>query len=350
MGLKSTLTTHVSLPAVGLGMALAVACGGEGGASIYEDEVLTGPTVFVRTATPVPGEKQNHAPTVHAGTDAHDDASEPTLVSLEWLDSSAEVPPLPAPFAAPVPDLGLQSAIESALPAFEGEYSVVVHHLVDGRYAHHNESKVYYGASLFKMSLLYEAYRQRDLGLLDFGMEVELTEEYVQHDLGSLEYLELKVGDLITVEDAIRAMTIVSDTSTAVLVQDLIGWQADQTLLELGLRETQFLNSELPTSARDMARLMTAIASGEGVSEAARLEMLGLMRQEWFAEGIIAAQPPGTPVAHKSGSYAEGTHDVGLVWGSSGPYIIAIMTDGSYDFSNVREVAEAVHAYFEANP
>jgi beta-lactamase class A len=271
-------------------------------------------------------------------------------VSLAWLDGNADVPALPDPFTPPVPDAGLLNVIQTAAPGFDGQYSVVVHNLVDGRYAAYNESRVYYSASLFKASLLYEAYRQRELGLLDFSMEVEMTEEYAQYDLGSLEYLELEVGDLITIEDAIRAMTIISDTPTEVLIQDIIGAQADQTLLDLGLQETQFLNRDLPTSARDMARLIEVIASGEGVSNESRLEMLGLMRQEWFTDGVIAAVPPGTPVAHKTGSFADAAHDAAVVWGSAGPYVIVVMTDASYDFTYVREVAEAVDDYFAANP
>lgn len=344
MGRCSTLTTTLSLPMLVLGAALAGACAGAGAGP---DETLP---VFLTTATPAPTpapsltqEPIPDPPTPRIQT------APPTAVSLDWLDGDAEVPAIPLPFAAPAPDFDLLEATESAAPDFDGEYSVVVHNLLDGRYAATNESRVYYGASLFKMSLLYEAYRQRELGLLDFGMDVELTEEYTQHDLGSLEYLELETGDLITVKDAVRAMTIVSDTPTAVLIQDLIGYEADQTLLALGLEETQFLNSDLPTSARDMARLMTAIASGEGLSNGSRLEMLGLMRQEWFTAGIVAAAD-GSPVAHKSGSYSDGTHDVGVVWGPAGPYVIAIMTDASYDFEPVREVAEAVYSYFEANP
>jgi beta-lactamase class A len=270
------------------------------------------------------------------------------LESLEWLESTLNVPPLPSPFQDPVDDPALRDVIETALPEYGGEYSVVVHHLLDGRYAEFNQSKVYYGASLFKSSLMYEAFIQRDSGELDFAMEVELTEEYVAYDLGTLEFLGLEEGDIITVEDAIRAMTIVSDTPTAVLIQDLIGFAADQTLLALGIEDTQFLNRSLPATADGMTRLFTAIASGEGVTDQSRLDMLNLMRQEHFGGGVIAGTPAGTAIAHKTGSFANATHDVAIVWGPTGPYIIAVMTDASYTFNPIRDVAAAVWAYFES--
>lgn len=342
MGAHSTLTT--TLGAALLAGALAAACGGDGG---NREETPTPAVIFgtpaATASTSAPTAPPAADPTTPGPTD-------PPMVSLEWLDGSADVPSLPASFAAAALDPDLLDVIETAVPDFDGEYSVVVHNLVDGRYAAYNETSVYYAASLFKASLLYEAYRERDAGDLDFSTKVELTEEYVAYDLGTLDYLELEAGDMITIEDAIRAMTIVSDTPSAVLIQDLIGVQADQTLLNLGLQETQFLNSQLPTSARDMAWLIEAIASGEGVSNESRLEMLQLMRQEWFVEGVIAAAPSGTAVAHKTGSYADASHDAALVWGPAGPYVIVVMTDASYDFAHVRDVAQAVYDYFAANP
>ena len=97
-----------------------------------------------------------------------------------------------------------------------------------------------------------------------------------------------------------------------------------------------------------MTRLFTAIASGEGVSDQSRLDMLNLMRQEHFGGGVIAGAPVGTAIAHKTGSFANAAHDVAIVWGPTGPYIIAVMTNASYNFDPVRDVAAAVWAYFEA--
>ncbi|MCH8813488.1 MAG: serine hydrolase [Chloroflexi bacterium] len=333
------MPVSTSLPlVVALGILVAVACGG--GKNPLETAT---PTLPVTITTPTPTAAVTSSP-----------RPSPTQTrspqSLEWLQSTVNVPALPSPFADPALDADLQNVIETALPDFGGEYSVVVHNLLDGRYAAFNESNVYYGASLFKSSLMYEAFIQRDAGNLDFAMEVVLEEKYVVYDLGTLEFLGLEEGDIITVEGAIRAMTIASDTPTAVLMQDLVGVAADQTLLKLGIEDTQFLNRALPATADGMARLFAAIASGEGVSDSSRLEMLSLMRQEHFSGGVIAGAPAGTAIAHKTGSFANAGHDVAIVWGPAGPYIIAVLTDASYTLDPVRDVAVAVWAYFEANP
>jgi len=272
------------------------------------------------------------------------------VVSLAWLDSGVPSPALPA-FAAPADDGGLRAAIETSLAGREGGYSVVVHNLADGRYAAINEGKVYYAASLYKLEQLLEAYRQRDAGELDFARLLTLERKYIELDLKTLELLGLLEGDMVSVHDAVRAMTIVSDTPTAVLLQDTLNpVRVDQTLRSLGLSETENANRDLPTSARDMARLLAAIAAGEGgVTEASRVEMLSLLRQEGFREGVVASVPPETPVAHKTGSYAAATHDVALVWGPAGPYVIAVLTDRSYNWEPIREISRAVWEYFAAN-
>ena len=276
----------------------------------------------------------------------------PMVVSLAWLDNSPVVPELPASFAAQTPDAGLQAAIETALAGREGSYSVVVHNLANGRAASLNADKVYYAASLYKLDVLLEVFRQRDAAQLDFGSLLTLEKKYIDLDLKTLDALEILENDQVTVQDAVRAMTIVSDTPTAALLQDTVGaGRIDQTLASLGLGSTESENRELPTTARDMARLLTAIAAGEGgVSAKSRDEMLSLLEQEGYRAGVIAGVPSEVAVAHKTGSYSDATHDVALVWGPKGPYIIAVLTDRSYDWDAIREVSRAVWDYFSAQP
>lgn len=302
------------------------------------------------------------AVTVTAGSAAQPEAAQPPAapstepsrpparVSLEWLDGDGVVPDLPFPFAVPVGDAGLAAAIEGALAAVDGDVSVVVHNLADGRWAAYNEAHVYYAASTYKMSLLFEAYRQVDAGERALSDLLTLDEKYAEYDLGTLDYLGLHAGDTLTLEDALRAMIVVSDTPTAVLLQDTLGAaRVDATLRSLGLTGTEFDNRDLPATAADMARLLEAIAAGEGVGESSRLAMLSLLMQEEVAGGVLSAVPPGTPVAHKTGNLGTNNHDIALVWGPAGPYIIAVMTDTGLGWDPVVAVASATWQYFDQN-
>jgi beta-lactamase class A len=260
------------------------------------------------------------------------------------------VPDLPDPFAETATDPALQALIAETLGEDLPSYAVVVHHLVNGRSAAVNEAQVYYAASLFKLSLLLTAYRQLDSGEVDFSQELVLEKRYVEQDLGTLDLLGLQEGDIITMADAVRAMIIVSDTPTAIMIQDLLGpARVEQMLQSLGLSETNY-TTELPTSARDVARLLEAIASGEGVSEASRRDMLSLLLGERIGLGIPEGIPEGTPVAHKTGNWSNATHDAALVWGKGGPYIIVILSDKAWEWDLTVAVSGAIYDYFVENP
>lgn len=275
----------------------------------------------------------------------------PEIESLEYLTADVEVPPLPAAFASPRDDAALAAAVRTALSGYEGEYSVVVRNLEDGRSASLNAGRVYYAASLFKLALLLEAYRQRDAGELDFAELLTLEEKYVAYDLNTLELLGLEEGDRITLADALKAMIIVSDTPTAVMVQDQVNpARVDQTLRSLGINDMSLRTYDLPTTAGDMALLMAAVAAGEGVSEESRREMLALLLQESIRDGIPSGVPPNSAVAHKSGNFEGATHDVALVWGPGGPYVLAVLSDRSWDSEPIRAVSRAVWDYFAAHP
>lgn len=331
----------MTLQAVAFVAILAAACGSGG------KELPPEPTPQVLVGTPPPAV---NTPGGEAASDP--DQGEPAgdQVSLDWLLQPGEAPALPA-FASPAEDAGLMAAVEGALTGASGRASVVVHNLQDGRSAAVNEHEVYYAASTFKLGILYEAFRQRDIGLLDFGRVLTLEQKYADEDLGTLQLLNLHAGDSLTVLDAVRAMIIVSDTPCAVLMQDTVGGQtADATLRNLGIVETSFNNRELPATAADMATLLEAIAGGTGVSAQSRTEMLSLLLQENYKDGVAAGVPEGTAVAHKSGSYGDATHDVALVWGPAGPYVIAVMTDQQSNWPLIAGVSKAVWDYFAANP
>lgn len=326
-------------------LVLMAACKGSSGESAHTDITpLQSPTPR-REATPRPTPSPTPSP-----------VPSPTVppeepVSLAWLTADTPVLELPASFAPPVPDPALQVVVEGALAPYEGAYSVVVHHLGDGRYAAVDPDRVYYAASLYKLALLLEVYRQRDAGEIDLGQMLTLEEKYVEYDFGTLELLGLEEGDEISLADAVRAMIVVSDTPTAVMVGDVVGLaRADATLRSLGIQHMTVNSYDLPTTARDMARLLEAVAAGEGVSAESRRAMLSLLLQEGIRPGIPAGVPAGTPVAHKTGNWMNATHDVALVWSPAGPYIIAVLSDQPWTWEPVVEVSRAVYGYFTGGP
>jgi hypothetical protein len=100
---------------------------------------------------------------------------------------------------------------------------------------------------------------------------------------------------------------------------------------------------DLPTTAIDLAQLMTAIASGYGVSGASRTNVAVA---EWFRTDC-GRVPGDTQLAHKSGSSTGNARRVCSVFPAC---TSRVMTDGSAGWSPIAAVSAAVWQYFEANP
>ena len=328
-------------------LLVAAACEGSGGA-VQPAVGITPRSGPAATSTPTP--EPTPAPTPATPVPVPT-VPLPEVKSLEHLSADVAVPELPPSFASPVEEAALAALIRTTLSGYEGTYSVVVRNLEDGRSASLNEGQVYKAASLFKLVYLLGAYRQRDAGEIDFSQLLTLNEEHVAYDFGTLELLGLEEGDMLSVADALKAMIIVSDTPTAVMIQDLVGpVRAEQMLRSLGINDMSVLTPELPTTARDMALLMEAVAAGAGVTAESRREMLALLLQESIRGGIPSGVPPNSAVAHKTGNLTNITHDVALVWGPAGPYVIAVLSDRSWESQPLAAVSRAVWDYFAANP
>jgi beta-lactamase class A len=241
-------------------------------------------------------------------------------------------------------DPELLAAIQRELGSEVEDYSVVVRRLTDGRGAALNPDREYYAASLFKLALLYEAERQRGAGLLDFDSGLEVTAAAVDEDLGTIDSLGVGIGDTLPVREAVRAMITRSDNTSAVLMLYRLGpGTVDGTLRGLGLTGTSVNTEELPTTAADMALLMEAVVRGTGLNAAARTEMRSLLLAQETRSGIPRSLPAGVHVGNKTGTWPGATHDVAFVEAPAGTYVIAILSDHSWDWDPIARVSRAVY-------
>jgi beta-lactamase class A len=66
------------------------------------------------------------------------------------------------------------------------------------------------------------------------------------------------------------------------------------------------------------------------VSAAADREMIEILKRQKFNDAIPAGVPPGTAVAHKTGSITRIHHDAGIVFAPQ-PYVLVVLTRGIED-------------------
>ena len=194
-------------------------------------------------------------------------------------------------------------------------------------------------ASVIKLFIMAEAFRQREAGLFDFDAPVTVTEENHLPSCGALTYMRAPVtlpwGDLVTL------MIILSDnTATNMLIDQLGIDNINATIDSLNLRSTRLRRklwqSELSRQgiqntvcAADTERFFHLLLREELVSPAASKEMLKiLLNQRLNGKMPFYLHSQGIRCAHKTGEDDGITHDTGIIFADR-PIIFSFLSENT---------------------
>lgn len=225
-------------------------------------------------------------------------------------------------------DPALEEVIRSHIPAGLGTFGIAVKDLSSGRTAYVNPDEVFETASLYKLFVMVELYRQRTAGTLSFS-EPGITSN-------------------------LEAMITVSDNDAAETLWRRVGIaNINTTMRNLGLPHSQvaFVSTTTP---REMGYLLERIALLRAVDADSSAEMIRLLGRQRINDRLPLGLPDGTFVAHKTGDLGAMTHDVGIVYAPTGPFVIATLNKDTSDVYASRSVeigvARAVYDYLQAAP
>jgi beta-lactamase class A len=248
--------------------------------------------------------------------------------------SGVEAEAVAAPDSPPAaqsqdPMIALAEGVQKEIATSNGRFGIAIKDLNTGQTLLMNDRMSFSAASLFKLPVMYEVFRQRQLGNINFDAELTVTDAMAQYDLGTLTW---PIGTRVTVGTALERMITASDNVSAVMLLSLVGPnQINQEMAGLGLESTSIGGSQLSTSARDMMTLMELITTGKAVDEKTSAEMLHLMRRQLVRNRIPALLPADTPVGNKTGNWEDYAHDVGMVFSPKSTFAIAVLTQGAGD-------------------
>ncbi len=252
-----------------------------------------------------------------------------------------------AALPAPRPDAVLQAVVERTIDPRNGTAAVFVRHLRTGASAGLREDMLFPSASLAKVPILVEVYRQLATGVLRQDETILITAGSITDGAG---VLQARVGERLRVSELLRLSVSVSDNVAArLLLQRAGGVEAvNRTMVNLGLSQTRLYADDRPntTSAAEMASLLAWMATWTPTSPTGRpassrasggtaalparplpdalAALLALpQNQAWLAQGV----PASVPVAHKSGQLPNVRHDAGIVYAPNNPYVVVVLTD-----------------------
>jgi beta-lactamase class A len=244
----------------------------------------------------------------------------------------------------------LRARIEARIAQVPGAVAGVAwRDLATGRSLDINADDSFHAASTMKVPVMIELFRQVDRGHLGLDQGILLVNEFhslvdrspftvsAGDDSDSLMYT--KIGQRVPVRELLERMIVrSSNLATNALIAIVGAERANATARELGARNIQVrrgvedgkayaagLNNT--TTAADLAALMAAIEQHRAASPRSCQAMREILLRQEFNGEIPAGVPPGTPVAHKTGSITAVLHDAAIVYPAGrAPYVLVVLT------------------------
>jgi beta-lactamase class A len=290
----------------------------------------------------------------------------------------------------------LDEVLKGLTEGFKGVLGVSVKHLGTGESANLNGDTLFPTASVFKVPVLVEFYRQAERGALSLDQQVILTERDKVPGSGVLK--ELSEGLSVSLRDLLSLMMMVSDNTATDLIVGKVGFDnVNATLDELGLHRTKVVRycreilfdlvgvNDLPleemtiglfgeaseardyggswslgveendiTTPNEMNRLLEMIVNGEAASRESCDEILAIMGKCQTGQYRIPKYLPTKEVVlqRKTGSLPGIRNDVAVVTvkETGERYVISCFTMGAEDVYEAEEtiatVSKGVYEYF----
>lgn len=230
----------------------------------------------------------------------------------------------------------LETAIAAIAADVPGRLGVTVRFLQEGIEVGYAADDLFPSASVIKIPIMVEVYRQADVGTLRLDELLPVLKEEMTDGSGLLQYLH--VGLPLTVADALELMIAISDnTATNLLVRRVGADAVNTTMRNLGLSQTRSAGpiriANTPTglvrpshtTPREMALLLAAIAEGRLINAEASAAMARTLEHQVYAdmlprylpftyypERLGLAEMP-VRVAHKTGALSGVRNDAGIV-------------------------------------
>ena len=242
----------------------------------------------------------------------------------------------------------LEESIQPLVNGYKGDVAVSVYHFEsDTSWALRGDVPMP-TASLIKLPVMIEAYRQVEAGTLKLDQRIEVRKEDMVQGSGILTS-HFSAGTVISLRDAIRLMMVYSDNTATNLVVDAIGLPATAKLMqELGYPETQ-LHAKVfrgdtsiapdrskkfglgSTTANDMVSLLKRLKNGELAGAESTTAMIDHMLNCDDKSRFPLLMPVGVKVAHKTGSVTRVRTDAGLLMGKDCTVALCVLTDNNED-------------------
>lgn len=227
-----------------------------------------------------------------------------------------------------------KKTVAERLNKIAGKKSFFYKNLVTGETIQVNANEPMMAASVIKLPILVETFRQIEAKELDRDDRYCLKDADKKPSCGALNCMH--AGMELTVSDLYHLMIILSDNSATNILISMLGKEKiNASLHNMGYKQIQLnrLLFDREASARGIENYVTAaeiadmlekMYRGTLVSPSADAQMLAVLKEQRLNGKIPFYFTENIPIAHKTGEDAGITHDVGIVYGAQ-PFILCCM-------------------------
>lgn len=229
----------------------------------------------------------------------------------------------------------LETKIINVVKEAEGTFGLVIRVIDTDEEININGDEVFPAASIIKIPVLLEAFRQSLDGRLNLAEQITLRNEDKVGGMGVLK--ELTQGITLPFIDILTLMIIISDNTAANIAITKVGMEnVNSYMKQLGLNKTilqrKMMNLEARkrgldnfTSPKDMADLLQKLVTKNILNEWSCEKALEILKKQQVNDRIPRYLPEEISVAHKTGELVGVRHDVGIVFAKKHPFIISAM-------------------------
>ena len=264
----------------------------------------------------------------------------------------------------------IDSPVDRIIAAHPGQTIAVAYYdLRTGATFERNSREVFHAASTMKVPVMLGIFEAVTRGELSLNQKVRVKNEFVSILDRSTYALEARedsdpelyglVGQELPLRELVRRMEVRSSNLATNIVIELIGAPRVMRLMkDIGANDIQVLRGveddkayhagmNNTTTAHDLMLVFRTLAEKRAITPQASEEMIEILAGQEHNGGIPAGLPPGTKVAHKTGSITKIAHDAGLVFRPDGSqYVIVVLTRGFEKHDDAERVIAEISRNF----
>ena len=218
-----------------------------------------------------------------------------------------------------------------------GIVAVAFKDLVTGEVFLHNGGRVFPAASLIKIPILMEFFRQVHEESLNPGERVELSPGQKVGGCGVLTLMAPGLRPTL-MDIAVLMITVSDNTATNVLIDRLGMKKINRFLKSQGLEKTCLHrrlmikpNTKIQKNFMTAGEIMTLLSRlyyREILPDGPTEKIIGIMSGQQHIEKLPRRLPRDLKIAHKPGEIGGVCHDAGIVFCPEHPYILCVFTEG----------------------